>query len=269
MAAEHAGKLGEPLPQTARPAEVQAAELAAGEATAVELSAAGDGSAALPGAGGSAACGGDEEAVVETLAPSGEGRDPPAETPPATQMSLVVAADAPANQPEALDTPPVSATPFAGAMATTPQADLDAEAQAKTPAGPPLSLTCAAGLAIPLHNLRRLTKRNQAYAIYRGSAETRGVCVQRQACTRRTDSGCRREFGVPIAGDLLGLRDDILRQARAGRKGLLAPGPNATAQPAIASHPATAPALASRTPTPKPHAPTKQPRLLQRRLVRS
>ncbi len=127
-----------------------------------------------------------------------------------------------------------------------------------------MSLTCAAGLAIPLHNLRRLTTGDQAYAIYRGNAATCGVCVQRQACTHRSDAGYRREFGVPIAADLLGQREEILAFVRARRKGLLVPEHVQAVQQATAPHAASRPPIAPRvaTPTPKPRAPTRPPRLL-------
>lgn len=75
--------------------------------------------------------------------------------PAATQPSFDEVACAPAHQQA------VSDTQSQPTMAAQRQASPDTDAQPGLPIAPPLSLTCPAGLAIPLHNLRRLAKNNQ------------------------------------------------------------------------------------------------------------
>jgi hypothetical protein len=246
MAAEHAGDLGEPLPQAVRPAEAQAADVAVQEPPAAQQPDAIDAPAVSLGA--------------ESQAPSGASQDAAAETPAATQASPAGPAAAQANEQAELKTETPHAMPVASATPAAPvQADTHA---APTMAALALSLICAAGMAIPLHNLRRLLHGDKPYAIYRGNSETCGVCRQRQACTRRTDAAYRREFGVPIAVELLGLRDEILRQARAGRKVLHAPGRGVTPQRSTAGQAPETPAIARSGSAPVPRAPTRTPRLM-------
>ena len=120
------------------------------------------------------------------------------------------------------------------------------------PPAPPVpvpgSRMCTAGALIPLHNLRFVLGA-RPYAIYRGTAATCGICVTRQGCTTRRDASYRREFGVPIAVDLVARRDEILAHYQK----------QVPQAPKVTPPPCTKPTPAPRTPPPRLRPPPVEP----------
>lgn len=106
------------------------------------------------------------------------------------------------------------------------------------------TLTCRAGVLIPLTNIRPVNG-TYTYATYRSPAGVCGQCTQFKGCTHGVYPSYRREFGVRIPGWALEFRHEILQHYRQ----LLMPAAK-LAVPAAPIHPAAP--VPSPLPTPPP-----------------
>jgi len=139
--------------------------------------------------------------------------------------------------------PSVATVATAGPNAAdAPPPSLAAQALPQPTLAMAVALVCIAGIALPLHGLRRLAG-GKPYAIYRAPAGVCGPCPKRAQCTRSNQLKCRKEIAIAATEQDLLDRDRILGGIRALRGTMatpaatLAAAPKRSRKPSAAAHP--------------------------------
>jgi len=145
----------------------------------------------------------------------------------------------------------------APSAADTPPPSLSAQTPPQPTLAMAVALVCIAGIALPLHGLRRLVG-GKPYAIYRAPAGICGPCPKRAQCIRSNQLKYRKEIAIAATEQDILDRDRILSEIRALGSTLATPTARPDAAQKRPSKPNDAPQL-PKPPPPPPPEPRWQP----------